>query len=175
MYTNIYSFINNNFLPVMLILMAVFISYLLMIINMKNQEFLKKISWVFLIGYLAILFYITLGSRTRQDAPMLDMKVHLFRWDLVQGRSVEWLRQGDLGNIILFFPLGMILQELISRKHRFICCISIGAILSISIEILQYFFQIGYCDINDFICNLVGTVLGYMVLAGVCRLHDSSN
>ena len=40
-------------------------------------------------------------------------------------------------------------------------CILWGAGLSICIEVLQLLTGCGYCDINDFVCNVLGTAGGY--------------
>lgn len=67
--------------------------------------------------------------------------------------------QNYIGNIVLFVPLGLIVnyyKKEISYKR----CFFYGALVSISFEIIQYIFAIGTSDINDVITNSIGALLG---------------
>ncbi|MFL5620770.1 MAG: VanZ family protein, partial [Gemmatimonadaceae bacterium] len=67
------------------------------------------------------------------------------------------------GNVLLFFPLGILLP-LVSRRLRFWRGIQIAVALSFSIELLQYLSRAWgsyrLADINDVILNVVGAALG---------------
>lgn len=55
-------------------------------------------------------------------------------------------------NILLFVPLGMIIRE---RRT-----VIIGIMLSLCIELIQYIFTLGYCEVDDVLNNSIGAVLG---------------
>ena len=71
------------------------------------------------------------------------------------------------GNLMLFFPLGLLLP-LVWRRLRFWQGILIALALSVSIEILQYvssaWGSYRAADVNDVILNVVGASLGLAVI-----------
>jgi glycopeptide antibiotics resistance protein len=81
------------------------------------------------------------------------------------------------GNILLFFPLGILLP-LVWRRLSFWKCMQIALALSISIEILQYVSRMWgsfrSADINDVILNLSGAFLG-LLLVSLLRLPRSKD
>lgn len=58
-------------------------------------------------------------------------------------------------NIVLFIPLGF----LVGGKRAII----IGLLLTIGIEITQYVFKLGYCEVDDVINNTIGVVVGTLL------------
>jgi len=73
-----------------------------------------------------------------------------------------------LGNVVLFFPLGVILP-LLSPKLRSLPGVLLAAILfSFSIELTQYisrhFGNYRSVDIDDIILNTLGAVLGFVLM-----------
>jgi glycopeptide antibiotics resistance protein len=63
------------------------------------------------------------------------------------------------GNIVLFIPMGFLLKALNNtRSTRYV--VLLGALTSISIELLQLICKIGVCDIDDVLLNTLGTLCG---------------
>lgn len=58
-------------------------------------------------------------------------------------------------NILLFIPLGF----LIGGKRGIIA----GALLSIGIELTQYIFSLGYCELDDVLNNTIGAAIGALL------------
>lgn len=65
-------------------------------------------------------------------------------------------------NIILFVPFGFLLPFLWPKLNSWKTTL-IGLLFSVCIEITQYIFQLGCCDIDDIINNTFGTFLGYIL------------
>lgn len=68
-----------------------------------------------------------------------------------------------LGNILAFSPLGFLLPILFNRYKRLKNIFFISVAVSLSIEIVQIYFNIGSCDIDDLILNVLGSILGFGV------------
>ncbi len=79
-----------------------------------------------------------------------------------------------LGNILWFVPLGALLPTLRKRRRGFWLCLLMGALCSLSIELLQYLFVTGISDIDDIIFNSAGTALGYLLYRGAAALIKPS-
>jgi glycopeptide antibiotics resistance protein len=92
---------------------------------------------------------------------------------LPEGSTAQaFCRHNARGNIMLFFPLG-ILIPLVWRRRRFWKVILIAITVSCGIEIVQYFSSAwgSYraADINDVILNVFGACLG-LALVSVLQL-----
>jgi glycopeptide antibiotics resistance protein len=80
------------------------------------------------------------------------------------------------GNVLLFFPLGVLLP-LIWRRLRFWRGVQIAVALSLGIELAQYassaWGSYRAADVNDFILNVLGASLG-LALVFLVRLRGGS-
>lgn len=69
-----------------------------------------------------------------------------------------------LMNVFLFFPLGLTLSNALPRKwHRWgriILTTLVGCVLSAGIEYAQYRYALGMAEVDDVICNTLGTFIG---------------
>lgn len=90
-------------------------------------------------------------------------------WRLLQsGASDALLRHAVVnlvGNVAVFIPFGWFLPYIWSGMRKFFVTV-LTAVLSICVvEVLQYVTQLGSCDIDDLILNIIGVMLGYWVFA----------
>lgn len=69
-----------------------------------------------------------------------------------------------LMNVFLFFPLGLTLSNALPQKWnhwlRIILATLVGCILSAGIEYVQYRCALGMAEVDDMICNTLGTFIG---------------
>ncbi len=170
MYQTIYHWASSHFWPVS-------IGIVLFLVLLEAAGIHKKpgkasaILWTCaFLGYLSAVLFLTLGSRTRIEQRYLNLKIH---WEAIlmalQGKGrLPW---EDLANIILFLPLGIFFQEALGEN--WFCCCLLGAALSACIELTQWKLRCGYCDINDFLCNMIGTIVGYFFTGAVIRAQEA--
>lgn len=91
---------------------------------------------------------------------------------------VDYEVEDALLNVAVFVPLGVLIALLVTRpRWRSVLAISAGA--SLAIELLQLaaqrFFGGGHiADINDFIFNVTGAALGYVLFLLVVRSRRGS-
>ncbi len=75
----------------------------------------------------------------------------------------------DLLNVVLTFPLGFLLP-LVKKRFTWRHAALAGLIFSLGVELIQLLtaamqgFTFHYVDTTDVICNLAGTMLGYLVV-----------
>ena len=96
--------------------------------------------------YIFFILWVTLSSRE-------PMTARIFRglfWEIEMG---YW--NNIIQNILLFVPLGF----LIGGKRGIIA----GVLLSIGIELTQYIFRLGYCELDDVLNNTIGTATGSLL------------
>ena len=66
------------------------------------------------------------------------------------------------GNIFVFLPVCFAVKFLFPFARSWKVLLS-GFLLSVSIEVLQYVFEVGYSEIDDVILNTLGTGLGIII------------
>jgi len=83
---------------------------------------------------------------------------------LLHNESLAWFALRNLlGNVLLFSPLGWFLPILWQRQRRFpVFLLTVAAVIA-AVELLQWVLQVGVCDIDDWLANVVGACLGFAV------------
>jgi glycopeptide antibiotics resistance protein len=74
------------------------------------------------------------------------------------------------GNMAMFIPTGIVLPVEYKELAGFWKTVAAGALLSLSIEILQLPFPSRASDVDDLILNTLGVAVGYGIYAAVKRL-----
>ncbi|QEH67767.1 VanZ family protein [Cellulosilyticum sp. WCF-2] len=136
----------------------------------KNWK--KEIAVILFIFYLLCLYQITAlrfggigwdisNMMARNTRVNMTPMVELWNWTV---KGVWWhLFYNVIGNFIWFVPLGALVPALFISQRKPGRVMLIGAIVSASIEILQYILCTGVTDIDDVILNTIGAGIGYIV------------
>lgn len=111
--------------------------------------------------YLAFIGYMTLMNRETGDS---RTRLQLF-WSYRRFFRNAGTRTEILNNILLFVPFGALLRSL-SGKRLWLWLIPM---LSIAIELIQYFTGLGLCELDDILNNTLGGLLGYLVISAAYR------
>ena len=82
---------------------------------------------------------------------------------LLKGKSLVDFFYNLYGNIVWFIPMGVFIPALSKRHRGFLQVVLIGALISTSIETLQFIFNTGVTDIDDVIFNTLGAAVGYLI------------
>lgn len=65
------------------------------------------------------------------------------------------------GNVVMFVPLGFLLPHVSRGTHTFKGCMLISLIGILCAETVQLFTLLGSFDIDDFILNMIGVLMGF--------------
>lgn len=82
---------------------------------------------------------------------------------LAKGQSIIDFIYNLYGNIMWFVPMGIFIPALSERRLNFWKVVLIGALISTSIETLQFILNTGVTDIDDVIFNTLGAAVGYLL------------
>lgn len=134
------------------------------------ERFFRAVTILFITLYLPTLVY-ALFLRLI----ILGMPIHYRAVNLIPLRTILQFLHGEgpnpfeqlIGNLLLFLPLGFLLQAFgrkISRLAR--AAIIVG--VPLLCEILQFVFALGSSDIDDVLLNAAGAYIG----AGICILLE---
>lgn len=87
-------------------------------------------------------------------------------WGLLSSGSSYYFRQAVInlvGNVVMFIPFGVFVPQIWPSCRKFLLFLLWAVLVIISIEVLQYITGLGSCDIDDFILNFPGMLLGYII------------
>lgn len=115
--------------------------------------------------YLSLLLYIVFLYLCLFDRNMKENKIYS------DGTYIkEWIKiifknkivfKNVIGNIIIFIPMGIFIKTI---PIHTIYQIIVSILIIIGIETLQYITQIGVFDIMDIFLNMLGTLIGYIIV-----------
>lgn len=135
------------------------------------HKHIKKINIALFIIYITILLYLTLFKnflgRTEgiYEINLIPFKnvIGITKKRIKGTITVKFYIRNIFGNILAFAPLayfGITLLKITKLKT----IILTSSIIIITIELSQYFLQIGVCDIDDAILNLTGITIAFLIL-----------
>lgn len=137
----------------------------------------RVVAWVVVVWVLCLTLR---PERVSYGVNLVPLSQHLpaLRAVLRGGRhaeaAVHFLVVNVLGNMALFFPLGLTLAGALggSRRRRFAMAVGSAAALSVSIELVQLGLPSRTTDVDDVIFNTLGAAVGaatFLVLEGRFR------
>ena len=127
---------------------------------LRNKSVVKK---SFFVAYTIFIVWYTLLKREPRGAERV-FKPELFwaiRWWIVNP-TVESKKEAVqyLMNILFFIPYGLLFPWKDNWKRVLVTAL----VLSISIELSQFIFNLGWCEVDDVISNTLGAMIGYWIL-----------
>lgn len=136
---------------------------------MSKESFIKTIGnyMTKLITLYIIYIYcfsvvsITFLSREPGSRDSLDLKLFSTFSSNIQNNIYP------IENIILFIPLGFLLPFAWKKFRNIFWCMAAGFIFSLTIEVSQLLTKRGFCQTDDIITNLIGTMTGFGIYYGI--------
>lgn len=145
----------------------------------------SKVGFLFLVEYVFLLFGSTVIFRSASDA----ISGHNFYpfWSyraIVSGESPQLLPE-NIMNVVVFVPVGILLGILVYGSRLIVFCyakrqgrakkewlipLAVGLCISLSIEMLQFFLNRGFSELDDVIHNTLGCLIGYGVYKLICSI-----
>ncbi len=133
----------------------------------------KRVVSILFFIYCILLFWLTVLSRQPRTGDRI-FKYELF-WSYrawIAGESYGKAESiQNIKNIIAFIPFGYLFPKCNSVLKVMIT----AALFSLIIETVQYVFNIGWCEVDDVICNTLGALLGSWLQIGIIKLKGMIN
>ncbi len=115
-----------------------------------------------------IALYATVLSRTQGDYGVILTPFATF----IAAKQQPELYREMLMNVFLFLPIGLTLSNALPQKWHLWLRIGfttfIGCVISAGIECAQYNYALGIAEVDDVICNTLGTFIGSTSLLIAC-------
>ncbi len=134
----------------------------------------KKAAGILLINYEYLLCFFTVLGRRSLDYYRFDFQLgDSWRQAFLQGDSA--LFRQILANVAVFIPVGFLLILLwMGRRRCFLRSLGCGVLLSCAIELIQFVWRRGMCEVDDVVGNTVGLLIGCllaMAVTGIRKRH----
>ncbi|MBR5066209.1 MAG: VanZ family protein [Lachnospiraceae bacterium] len=108
----------------------------------------------------------TIGDYIARSVNLVPFKtISLYiKWIFDGNRYNNYIPLTNLGvNLILLFPMGFFLPNLFGLLRNFIGYLSTNILILALIETIQLITRRGSFDVDDFILNIIGAIIGYLV------------
>ncbi len=134
---------------------------------LRKQRF--KIRLVLFVAYCLFVIYYAVLSREVGDRHKADLRFMWAYQEMFTGHP-EWKEDVgyNLKNILFFVPFGFLFPNIYTlrlseffKNRRWLIVLCCGLALSLLVEITQYIFCLGLCELDDLVCNGLGAVVGH--------------
>lgn len=123
--------------------------------RIKDNKTARTVQIVLFLAYIFFILWVTLLSRETGDhgGYTFELAWAYKRFFAGYSRGSWWVKQ-NIGNVLFFIPFGL----LFPGKKKWGLLWSFG--LSVLTEVLQVVCHLGYGELDDVICNTLGTGIG---------------
>lgn len=152
-----------------------FIFVLILLLKQVNN---RRLYLAFLIGYVIVVMFITLGGRSFDAENRIALNplheyltvVKIAKMGLQRGGyrgalnrlwAYRHVINSFLLNILLFVPLGYLVPGIVPNVDRVWKIALIGFGFSLFIEVTQLITHLGWFDTSDLLHNTLGALIGY--------------
>lgn len=162
-------YIKVSFIEVLSILIVLWLVYRFLVLSNREEKNLAReitINLFFLYAMVLLgvtifkdgYLYLNLNKKVINVIPLRET-ILMFMGNPMGFKNSLY---NVVGNIAAFIPLGIFIK-LLNRKYKFLKVVFIGFLVSLSLEIGQYFTVFNICDIDDVIFNTLGIIVGFYV------------
>lgn len=144
------------------IIMIVVLCFLSLAILLKynNGRRLLNVCRLLLLEYLFFIICITIVFRDYVETRSMELQLFWSYADAESGNT--YLYYENILNICLFIPIGYLFYYSWPQL-KWWCSLLFGAIISVTIEVMQLSFQRGLCEVDDVFHNTVGCLAGILI------------
>lgn len=141
----------------------------------KNRKFWWELLFA---AYSFLMLWLLYGQRWGQNAGSLNLRpfdtLRCFVWVIQNRTDAESLRHAVVnlaGNVIMFVPLGFLVPGIWQKMQKFGWHFLAMVLSIVLIELLQLVTNLGSCDVDDLMLNLVGTTIGFLLWKAVSYIR----
>ena len=117
---------------------------------------------IWMMAWVVLVIGSTVVFRESSEESRIQLIPFISYWDFGENSYFLECFVANLLNVMLFVPIGF-LTGLGFRNVGWKKVALLGGLLSVAIEIVQFVFRKGYCEVDDVIHNVAGCLIGYGV------------
>ncbi len=139
------------------------IGFVVFVVWKGFREGLRFSAALFFVEYVVLLLCSTVLFRTTSDVYKYDWRP-FWSYKAIEDGRVELLPE-NIMNVVVFMPIGLLLG-LVFGNIKWWQVLLVGSIISLSIEVMQFWLKRGFAETDDIMHNTLGCLIGY----GIGRL-----
>lgn len=125
--------------------------------KLKLKQWWKIFNFIVFVVVVGVILYMTVYSRTERTGGLILIPFRSF----FEAKKQPELYRSMLMNVFLFVPIGLSLPFALSEnKHPVVITVVMALVFSVSIEVIQFIFALGVCEMDDVIMNTLGAMIG---------------
>lgn len=121
---------------------------------------LKLAGRLLLLEIIIIIYSLTIFLRPVNNKDAYDFTPFWSYKAILDGQS--FLLAENMMNVVIFIPIGLLIGMGFT-KCTWWKAIGVGCLFSFSIELLQFVFNRGFCEVDDVIHNTLGCAIGWLL------------
>lgn len=122
---------------------------------------LKLAGRLLLLEIIIIIYSLTIFLRPVNNKDAYDFTPFWSYKAILDGDS--FLLAENMMNVLVFIPIGLLIG-MGSSKCTWCKVIGVGCLISVSIELMQFTFRRGFCELDDVIHNTLGCAIGWFLI-----------
>ena len=122
---------------------------------------LKLAGRLLLLEIIIIIYSLTIFLRPVNNKDAYDFTPFWSYKAILDGQS--FLLAENMMNVLVFIPIGLLIGMGFS-KWTWWKVIGVGCLISVSIELMQFTFRRGFCELDDVIHNTLGCAIGWSLI-----------
>lgn len=126
---------------------------------------IKTISLFYYLFLIYILFFHSLRIITYSNINLIPFTTIIRYCKYYNIFTFKFWFLNIFGNIILFIPFGILTPLIINKPINIIKLFVLTLLICFSVEFCQNFFMVGQFDIDDIILNILGSLIGFLLLS----------
>ena len=147
-------------------LLSVFFLGVVVIIVFKGfRKGWRYVAGLLLTEYIALLYCSMVIFRAYSEDAGHDF-TPFWSYTAIQEGRIDLIPENVM-NVVVFVPVGVLLGSLLKVKVSWLIALLVGMGISVSIEMLQYFFHRGFAETDDVVHNTLGCLIGYILVKGL--------
>lgn len=155
-------------------LISIFFASVVLILGIRGlKNGWRNICLVLLIEYIILLLCNTVIFR--ESVSVTKFNFHPFwTYEAIRNGIDYYITMQIIMNIVVFVPIGL-LGSIAFKDIKCRYVVLVALCLSMLIEALQFFFKKGLSEIDDVMHNLVGCIIGIIVLKSIILIRHYSH
>lgn len=151
------------------ILLAVLVIGVAMILFSKTSHRTQKIARLLLVECIVLIFCSAVLFRQANSESAINLVPFSSYFCIPENSYLLEVTVINMLNIIMFIPIGLLLRGSILNIN-WKGAMVVGLLISVVIEVLQFVFKRGLCEVDDVIHNVLGCMIGYGVANVIKKL-----
>lgn len=124
----------------------------------------KKVAGLLLAEYVFLLYCSTVICRKVSEGVVGHNFSPFWSYEAIKNGREDLIAE-NIMNVVAFMPIGALLCGAFQSMTWWKAALIAGG-LSISVEVMQFVYRLGFAEVDDVMHNIIGCVLGYMLVKG---------